>query len=176
MKHNNDIPEDFSGIVDRLHAHRADITPLELDRIKRLSRERAVGKGRIHIKREERIFMKTRATVLGVLAGGMVLSFSGAAMGVSGLAGSDSASQVQYQVNVKPGKPTVLGASAVRPASGTAPTAQTAPAVAQPSAQQGLEDSGSLPFTGYAAIPVLLLGLGLLGTGFVMRRRTRLDS
>jgi len=30
-----------------------------------------------------------------------------------------------------------------------------------------------LPFTGYAAIPVLLAGLGLLSNGVIMRRRTR---
>lgn len=32
--------------------------------------------------------------------------------------------------------------------------------------------SSSLPFTGYAAIPVLLGGVALLGVGLVVRRRT----
>lgn len=31
--------------------------------------------------------------------------------------------------------------------------------------------SESLPFTGYLAIPVLLIGVAMLGTGFVLRRR-----
>lgn len=178
MNHESGIPEDLDGVVARLQQHRAGLSPLELDRIKRLSRDRAASNGRAHIKREERIFMKTRATVLGVLAGGLVLSFSGAAMGVSGLAGSNSASEAQYQVQVTPSKPTVLGASAVRPAASTNAGSGSAPAtaVAQPSAQQSLDSGGSLPFTGYAAIPVLLLGLALLGTGFVMRRRTQHDS
>jgi hypothetical protein len=32
---------------------------------------------------------------------------------------------------------------------------------------------GSLPFTGYLAVPVLLVGLGLLGAGVAMRLRLR---
>jgi hypothetical protein len=35
------------------------------------------------------------------------------------------------------------------------------------------DDGGQLPFTGYAVIPVLVLGAGLLITGLVLRRRTR---
>lgn len=31
--------------------------------------------------------------------------------------------------------------------------------------------AGSLPFSGYLAIPVLLIGVAMLGTGFVLRRR-----
>lgn len=124
--------------------------------------------------------MKTRTSILAVLASGILLSSGGVAMGVSGLAGGSSAATAQYGQGGQPisssggggqngGQPNqeVLGSS------GTQPVASTpAPAVAQPSQQQALEGAGNqLPFTGYAAVPVLLLGLGLLGTGIVMRRR-----
>ena len=33
-----------------------------------------------------------------------------------------------------------------------------------------------LPFTGFAAIPILLGGVALLSMGLVLRRRTRTDS
>lgn len=122
--------------------------------------------------------MKTRTSILAVLASGVLLSSGGVAMGVSGLAAGDSAATAQYgqeQPNGGNGpqndtggqpKQEVLGATATRP--GT-----KALEVAQPTQQEAAQGSGDeLPFTGYAAIPVLLLGLGLLGTGIVMRRRT----
>jgi hypothetical protein len=52
-------------------------------------------------------------------------------------------------------------------------------AVAVQSARQigASAGTGSLPFTGWAAMPVLVLGLGLLTTGLLLRRRvTRGDS
>lgn len=44
-------------------------------------------------------------------------------------------------------------------------------------ASGGSGDGGnSLPFTGFLAIPVLLVGLALLGAGFALRRRDALPS
>jgi hypothetical protein len=37
------------------------------------------------------------------------------------------------------------------------------------------DTDGELPFTGFAAIPVLLVGLGLLTGGMLMRRSSRTD-
>jgi hypothetical protein len=173
-----DFPEEFGGIVEHLRAHRAELSPLDLDRIKRASRDRAVGKPRLR-NREATPVMRTRSSILAVLASGILLSGGGAAMGISGLASSGSASQAQYLQTGTPGGG--KGAAQVLGAHATAPThhavrgthATVSPsAVAQPTRQQSIGHSGSLPFTGYAAIPVLLLGLALLGTGFVMRRRT----
>ena len=207
-----------------LRSARPELTPLELDRIKRESRARADGKPRFHVQREKKIIMKTRATILAVLVSGIVLSGTGAALGLSGIgAGDDSAGQIQYPSATVPcteqdsgqsgaqngttgtngsdeacghgsegvsgnhgssGGPTVLGETTTKAPSGAnqpvvagTQASGTAPAAAaQPTRQVALESNGSLPFTGYAAIPVLLLGLALIGTGVVMRRRTAQDE
>jgi hypothetical protein len=55
---------------------------------------------------------------------------------------------------------------------GTAPDSSEV----QPARQlESAAASESLPFTGFAALPVLLLGLALLAGGLVMRRSTRAD-
>lgn len=203
MKRSSDygLPQELADVAERLRTNRAQLTPLELDRIKLASRGRAAGKPSIKIKREERIVMRTRVNILAVLVAGIVFSGAGAAMGISGLASNDGAGNAQYQNAVVPQGPgeqgtqgqqqgvkgahTTLGGQTVNVAganasrggvkgaharSGTAPAA-----VAQPTRQRAVS-SGSLPFTGYAAIPVFLIGLGLLGTGMVMRRRTASDE
>ena len=215
---------ELDGVVDRLLAHRAELSPIELDRIKR----RVAGTPR-NLKRETERNMKTRTSILALLASGVILSTGGAALGVSGLAGSSSAGNVQYPETVttpttttttpttttetvvptatgggttgggttgggttggevQTGEDTtapvvVLGetetqqGTAAAPAGGTAgESASEAPvAVAQPTAQQSLDSEDELPFTGFAAIPLLLLGLGLLGAGLVLRRRSAND-
>lgn len=53
-------------------------------------------------------------------------------------------------------------------------TSSSAPtAIAQPARQVSASQADQLPFTGYAAIPMLLIGLALLGAGVVLRRGTR---
>src|SRR5919112_1894517 len=100
--HDHGLPAELDPVAERLRAHCAELSPLDLDRIKQGSRARAVGKPRIHVKREERIIMRTRASILAVLVSGILLSGTGAALGISGLAGSDNAGTAQYGTTSTP--------------------------------------------------------------------------
>ena len=122
--------------------------------------------------------MKSRLSIILALALGMMLSTAGAGLAVSGFAsGNDDASVAQYggggaqgggegpQGGVLPDTDEGNGGEAATP--DLQPTRQ---------AEAGVQSTGGdeqLPFTGFAAIPILIGGVALLSTGLVMRRRTR---
>lgn len=95
--------------------------------------------------------MKSRMAMALVLTVGMLMSMTGAGLAISGSSGSGSAANAQYPPNEPPKDP------------------KDPKAFVHAAAQA---KTGSLPFTGYAAVPILLIGVVLLGTGFVLRRRT----
>ena len=67
--------------------------------------------------------------------------------------------------------PTTTSAPATDTGSGVLPAEETQ---TQPTRQEAAAaQTSQLPFTGFAAIPVLLGGLALLSGGLVLRRRTR---
>ena len=125
--------------------------------------------------------MKSRLVILSMLVLGMLLSTAGAGLAVSGLAAQDNASNAQYGTSTPAGGGNVLGdedsGQNVSPAEnnggggsspgGTAKTVQPARQV-----EAGATTNSKLPFTGFAAIPVLLGGIALLSAGLVLRRRT----
>jgi len=152
-----DRNQDFAATAARLRDERPQASALELDDIKRrvLARRR---RGRAAT------FARTRAAIVAMLVAGFALSGTGAGLAVSGT--GDQASIAQYgNGNGNGHKPSnkVLGG-------------EHANTNVQPERQvvNGAQASGSsLPFTGFAAIPVLLLGLILLVTGLVFRRSAR---
>jgi hypothetical protein len=126
--------------------------------------------------------MKSRLVILTMLVLGMMLSTTGAGLAVSGLTGNN-ASTAQYGTPTPTGTPTgggsVLGeqntgGGGKTPAAnngGSAPSGGGGGGV-QPARQVEAGSNGStLPFTGFAAIPVLLGGIALLSAGLVLRRR-----
>ena len=139
--------------------------------------------------------MKSRIAILAMLVTGMVFSTAGAGLALSG-GSHHNASIAQYGQTPTPtptATPTpgggVLPAESggggshpsgggTAPATGNAPAGGTAPAEAantQPVRQEAAATSSQLPFTGFAAIPVILGGLALLAGGLILRRRTRLE-
>ncbi|CAA9504870.1 MAG: hypothetical protein AVDCRST_MAG67-2266 [uncultured Solirubrobacteraceae bacterium] len=136
--------------------------------------------------------MRSRIAITALLATGALMSSGGAAIGVTALSTTSDASQAQYGTatqttprsdvtpqNVTPQGDTLAGGDqGTNPPSGgvknagdestPTPTAQAA----QPARQLESNSADELPFTGYAAIPLLLVGLALLVTGLVLRRST----
>ena len=119
--------------------------------------------------------MKSRLAILSMLVVGMLLSTTGAGLAVTSLSGQHNASVSQYggATPTPTGGGNVLGDED----SGTnAPAGNTSPSSGndvQPARQvEAGTNNSSLPFTGFAAVPVLLGGIALLSAGLVLRRRT----
>jgi hypothetical protein len=190
--------DDLQTVIDQLRAHRPEATALELDAIKQRVRARAGEPARRRRRRAE--LMKSRLVILTMLVLGMLLSTAGAGLAVSGLSGNKSASTAAYPTTSPSATPTgtpsatptggggVLGdqdqgagqnvspedtggggngPGATNPGGGSGNGTQPARQV-----EAGAGTSGSsLPFTGFAAIPILFGGLVLLGGGLVLRSR-----
>jgi len=180
--HDAQYRREFGATAGRLHAGRPELTPLELDAVKRDVLARIAGTGTRRSKD-----MRSRAAILVTLALGFVLSTSGAGLAISGFVDNDQASIAQYGTptpstppnsnNVSPQSPTTqVPENEVLPEKKTEARTPTTPRsdVVQPSRQVvNAATSGSeLPFTGFAAIPVLILGLCLVSAGMVLRRRS----
>lgn len=122
--------------------------------------------------------MKSRLTILAMLVAGMLLCTTGAGLAVSGLSSKGNAAQGQYP-GEQPGGD-VLGeeeSGGGGGGGGEQPAGASQPAAAvQPAQQVEAGAANELPFTGFAALPVLLGGVALLGGGLVLRARTRGDQ
>jgi len=136
--------------------------------------------------------MKSRLTILAMVAFGMLFSTAGAGLAVSGISSNNNASVAQYGTPTPtptstPGGGTkaaeeeggVLPAEETNnaPSGGVAPAEETSPGEesTQPTRQVEATTESQLPFTGFAAIPVMLGGIALLTGGLVLRRRTRAE-
>jgi hypothetical protein len=170
MNHNDLHTDEFASVVEQLHAHRPEATALELDAVKQRVRGRVATRPAGRRARSASL-MKSRLAILSMLVTGMLLSTAGAGLAIDGVTSSHSASVAQYGTNDNGGQ--VLGEDNSHSPGGVAGenSGGSAPAV-QPARQvESGAGSGTLPFTGFLAIPVLLGGLALLSAGLVLRRR-----
>ena len=127
--------------------------------------------------------MRSRLAIIAMLVFGMVLSTGGGALAVSGFTSqSDNAAKSQYAQG-DTGDNEVLGEEesggpAGGEENGGAPAGTedqgTQPARQVEAGAQGTGDQ-QLPFTGFAAIPILLGGVALLASGLVLRKRSAED-
>jgi hypothetical protein len=163
---------EFDDVIRLLRDSRPAATEIELDNIKQRARRQAADDSR------RKQSMKSRLAILAMVAFGMLFSTAGAGLAVSGITtGSDNASVAQYGTPTPPTKADeggVLPAEETNnaPAGGVSPAESTA---TQPTRQVEATTAGQLPFTGFAAIPVMLGGIALLTGGLVIRRRTRAE-
>src|SRR4051812_22279607 len=146
---------EFDDVIRLLRENRPEATPLELDRIKQRARARVARPSR----RSQR--MKSRLAILSMLVGGLLMSMTGASLAISGASSHGDARVAQYGGGVAPQEQTPTPS----PGGGVAPEEQnntpnggTKPAnAAQPARQvEAGQSTNQLPFTGFAAIPVLL--------------------
>lgn len=173
-----DVPHELADVAARLRAERPELTPLELDALQRRTITR-LDRSRHPLRRYHAI-MKSRLAVTSVLACGLLFSTTGAGLAITG--SSSNASIAQYGESYPNG---VVGgvvntntpSHRSTPSRGTTTpsepsNAQSSPA--QPIRQVEATGSGSsLPFTGLAAIPILVGGLVLLALGLALRRSSR---
>src|SRR5215211_7215215 len=172
MSNHDDLQPDLQPVIDQLRAHRPEATPLELDSIKQRVRARASHPARRRTRRAQ--LMKSRLVILTMLVLGMLLSTAGAGLAINGLSGTQRASTAQYPTPTATTNGGVLGeedqgagednSPSDTGGGGTSPSTGGGNSV-QPSRQveAGAEAGTSLPFTGFAAIPILFGGLVLLG-------------
>ena len=173
MSQNDDLQPDLQPVIDMLRANRPEATALELDAVKQQVRSRVANPARRRTRGNQ--LMKSRLVILTMLVLGMLLSTTGAGLAVSGLS-DDNASVAVYGGKNPSGGSGVLGAqdtgSGTQPSNGGGGTAPSTGAGVQPARQvEAGANNSTLPFTGFAAIPVLLGGIALLSAGLVLRRR-----
>ena len=170
MTFNDDeLGSELQPIADRLRAERPTLSAMELDGVKQ--RARAASTRPTTTKRG---FMRSRLAILLMLVLGLTFSTTGAGLAISGFAdGGGQAATTQYDDSDDGGGvlPDSDEGDNNGGGGGNSPEANVQPARQFESAGTG----GSLPFTGFAAIPVLLLGLALLTGGMVLRRSSRSD-
>ena len=166
-------------MIARLEAEKPTASELELGLIRQRVRDRVAPSARRSRRTE---FMRSRLAIIAMLVFGGLLSTSGGALAVSGFTSQQgNAAQGQYGgvqgEEDDQGDQGVLGEE--ESGGGSAPT-ESGGGPTQPTRQveAGAQSSGGdeLPFTGFAAIPILLGGVGLLTAGLVLRRRTGDDA
>jgi hypothetical protein len=160
----NHLAED--ELERRLRSERPELNAIRMDAIKGNVRRRVGASGRVPVT-FGRSFMKSRLALTAILVLGVMMSGTGATIAITGASDSGSAGVAQYGPGSLGGEEeengNLAGAQQGGGGGDTQPTQQVA--------AQG--DSGSLPFTGFVAIPLLVGGVALAGTGLVLRRKTR---
>jgi hypothetical protein len=197
LSRKHDIPEDLRGIDAALRDARPELPADRLASVAARARSRARASVLAHIHHKES-FLRSRIAITLMLVLGFGFSSAGVGMAVNGVSSQDtSAADAQYDnVDQQPLVPAPnrnevqdetdqgtnptnnrggnqVGGENANNQVGGENANQVAAEEAQETRQLGAEQGGEeeLPFTGFAAIPVLLMGFALLTAGFVLRRR-----
>jgi hypothetical protein len=158
----NDLPSELADVARRLEGSRPTLDEGSADAmVSRIVRRNV----------QERTTLRTRIAIVAMLVLGFAFSGSAVGLAISGSTSSQTAAQSQYG---PPGGSGVLGENGSG-GNGSGTTSGTQPAQQQTVESGAANNTSSLPFTGFAAIPVLIIGMALLGGGFVLRHRTKLD-
>jgi hypothetical protein len=163
------LPPDLEEVAAELELGRAVPTPEEAGRIH----------ARVAVPRRRHPSpARARLAIASLLATGLLMSGGGAALALSGESTSGNVGAAGYvSPTTQQVQPEVLGQTQGT-TTGTQPevlgeTTNAPSAEVQPARQVSSSGVRSLPFTGFAAIPIILVGVALLGTGAWLRRRLR---
>jgi hypothetical protein len=198
----NRIPAELQDIEETLRANRHEASPLELDRIKLQAIRQAERTRPSLIARQKGTFMKSRLALTLLLVAGFMFSTTGATLAISGSSGNGSAATSQYVAPHNEGHPhehgvkgeNTKGGECVNGGNGSnsgnsgagsngndcntleaepvAVETEPAPAAEQ---QAVVSNGSSLPFTGFVAIPLLIIGVGMILVGAVIKLKSRKD-
>jgi uncharacterized iron-regulated membrane protein len=162
------LPDDLLRVAERLREERPSLDGLGLDRAKTRARRQATAR-RTPARNRKGALLKSRIAITMILALGILMSLSGATLAVSGLGDSSGdAAGVQYFND--PGDDSSTSSRSLGD-----PGDPSDPGDVEAASQESSGD-GELAFTGFAAIPVLIGGIALLGSGLVLRRRSERDE
>jgi hypothetical protein len=175
--HEVHVPSDLDSTASLLADARPEASAAELDRARRRAHARASRR-----PATRSTVMRSRLAIVAILAVGLAMSTAGAGLAVSGLSTTGSAAGVVETPNEgggvldtntvnAPDQSAVRGATDTNTVGGDGDSQGVEAASA--SQQLSTTTATKLPFTGYAAIPVLLLGLVLLALGVTLGRATR---
>ncbi len=176
----SDAPPELAHLARRLAEERPVLSGLELDQIKLQVQRRAARPKHTFLSKQRRALMKSRMAITSMLVLGVFAGGTGTGLAVSGISDSGSAGKAQYPgpAGDDTGPIDRLGEEEVDDIGNGGGGNGTEVAGAQESSddvqatrQVSVQEEGSLPFTGLAAIPLILLGIGLLASGLVLRRR-----
>jgi len=184
------VPEDLQGIDATLRKLRPEL-PEDRARFLGMRARNRARVAALQSNHSKEPSLRSRLAILTMLVLGFAFSGAGVGLAVTGIAteGTSAADQQYDTPSANPTAPT-LSPTVTPPANevegesdeGTNPGVagdnevagadDEAPADTQDTRQLAVEQGGQeLPFTGFAAIPVLLMGLALLTGGFLLRRR-----
>jgi hypothetical protein len=167
----------MNAIEERLRRERTTATTLELDELKLRAMRQAARRTGVRGN-----LMKSRLALLLMIVAGFMLSTTGATLAISGSSGSGSAADNAYPqpYDVPKDEEGTSGGQTLAgqdEGNGVTPSDEGGgeqPAAAQEAAQEEVSGGDeTLPFTGFLAIPLLIGGVALMGTGAVLRRRAR---
>jgi hypothetical protein len=173
-------PTELAWVAERLEQERPTASPLELDRMKLQARTRAARGARSQAKGS---VLKSRVAITAILMLGLLTGGTGTTLALVDTTGSAAQRQYPSQTQQQ-GQDRVLGAqqgggedggqvlgtTQQQPSGATQPSGDSVQGGQQVVATEGGSD---LPFTGFAAVPLIVLGVGLMVGGLVVRRRTR---
>jgi hypothetical protein len=182
----NRTPEELDSIADALRAERHQPSPLDLDRIKLQAIRQAEQPRPSLYAVKKGTFMKSRLALTLLLVAGFMLSTTGATLAISGSSGSGSAATNQYVQphNEEGNHGGEQGTKGVNGKGGNEnntlneePATEVEVTPAPAAEQQAVVSSdSSLPFTGFVAIPLLVIGVGLILVGATLRFKSRKDT